>query len=123
MLIQEYSKPRSQTKKDSYIPRFIPKDLGKMVLLYLKLLKPLHFRMLELAEGKEKALTSYPFLFTHDGKSIDPSKFATLFGALFKEFGKMKFGISSYRQLSCYIADSIIGGKISINLNRLYQPK
>jgi hypothetical protein len=111
MLIQEYCKPRNQTKRDSYIPRFIPKELAKLVVWYLNILKPLQFRVLELADGKEKALAAYPLMFTSNGKALDPSKFASLFSKFFKEFSNLdNFGISNYRQLSSYIADTLIHG-------------
>lgn len=111
MLLQEYSKPRNQTKRDSYIPRFLPKQLAELLVLYLDLLKPLQYRIMDLSVGKEKALAAFPFMFTSNGKAMDPSKFATLFSKFFKEFSNLdNFGISNYRQLSSYIADTLIHG-------------
>ena len=66
----EYVKPRSTTGLSHYIVRFLPKDVGEMVLIYLAFIRPFtNFLYSQIDGGRNVSDGSY--LFSTDGKPED----------------------------------------------------
>ena len=67
----EYVKARSTTGFSHYVVRFLPKNVGEMVLIYLAFIRPFTNFLYNQIDGNGKNISNSNYLFSTDGKPDD----------------------------------------------------
>jgi len=65
----EYIKPRSTTALSFYVVRYLPKNVGEMVLIYLAFIRPFGIFLYNQINDKGDSISDGDYLFNDDGKA------------------------------------------------------
>jgi hypothetical protein len=102
--VTEWHKGYSITGSTKIIHRYLPKEVGELLIYYLWLIQPFHRKLRLLALGKEECFS--PFLWTRQG-STEPwesSKLATVLKRETQQAFGIGFTIPVYRHLAIAIS-------------------
>jgi len=96
-LLQTYHKSRSLTGQERPIWRFLPRDLGRLVALFLSYVKPLETTLAALDEKEEEGEVTQHFLFVKFGARFTDENIRETVSTALSLGLKERFLFSGYR--------------------------
>ena len=99
MILVSYSKTRSTTGKDKLVARFLPKEVGDLLVKYLSLVRPMEAFIAEQIESE--GFDKYEkMLFADHEKSWNGGRLGDIFKRQMNDWGPVAMGLAEYRQLA-----------------------
>ena len=99
MMAISYNKTRSTNGKDKVIARFLPEEVGNLMIKYLSLVRPLEGFIAEQMEC-ERFENYEKLLFTDYERDWDGKRLSEIFKREMNEWGPVSMGFQEYRQLA-----------------------
>jgi hypothetical protein len=93
-----YSKTRSASGKEKLVARFLPKEVGDLLIKYLSLVRPMEVFIAERIEC-ERYENYEKLLFTDYERAWDGERLSKTFKRQMNEWGMAAMGFREYRQL------------------------
>lgn len=117
LLICEYHKCRSRNERDYWIPRFVPQPVGRLIVLYLRHVRPL-VQQLQRTFGKKtvQERIDSPYLFALPGYALPRSGFLSdrLRESSIGFFMPFRFTVQSYRHVAIGITKKHLQCEVSM---------
>lgn len=98
-IIQYYHKTRNQTGTDRHIPRFLSKELHKLMMEYLIFVRPLEFYWAEYLDSTESKSIYLNYLFVINGVICNSDLICQVFRDKFQKVLKKDLLFSEYRHV------------------------
>ncbi|TMC19467.1 MAG: hypothetical protein E6J34_15325, partial [Chloroflexi bacterium] len=99
MMAISYNKTRSTNEKDKVIARFLPEEVGDLMIKYLSLVRPLKGFIAEQMEC-ERFENYEKLLFTDYERDWNEKRLSEIFKREMNEWGPVSMGFQEYRQLA-----------------------
>ena len=103
--ILKYNKTNSILQGDKTIFRYLPPQVGAIVLVFISVIRPLQIAFLQQRQGHEnQALNLYFACYSINGQIMDSSRYGLIFRKFFSMRRIANLGVAAYRHFIKFIA-------------------
>lgn len=112
-LVTRRTKTETQTHKEVFVPRVLPKRLRWIFLTYILVVRPVEVQLCALLHGSERALVQNEFLFANEGVRTSRHIFSTELRNWFETGqGVKEMGTRNYRHIMTELCRLFIGNQL-----------